>query len=125
MATPAPTPQPRMVSPETRPHLTACLVWLGEGQFIEDYGSSVYADAATAYNDTLPKPGMSIRAWRELAAFLSWMDYGDRLHRVGPDNPYGVNVEFSAHDYHYGLPGQPSREEVCAGEMVSLYESGL
>lgn len=116
-------PTPRMVSPETRPHLIRCLVWLGEGQFIEDYGNSVYADAATAYNDTLPPPGISVRAWRELAAFLAWMDYGDRLHRTGPDNPYGVNVEFSADDYPW--TAEQSGEDACAEEMVALYEGGL
>jgi hypothetical protein len=99
-----------------------CLVWLSRGRFIEDEVSDTHMDMVIAYeNDNnihLPEETRT-----ELYDFLYWMDGGDRLYRIGPDNPYGVNIQFNANDY--SSDGDKSRVVVCAEDMVKYYKEEM
>lgn len=109
------TPQPRDVRPEDAEALRDCLIWLGDGRFIEAGTMDVYDDVVLAF-DASRHVRSAIPTIRALRDFLRWMDAGDRLRTIGPKNPYGVNIEFYSSD-------APSAA-ACAEEMVRAYVDG-
>lgn len=110
------TIDPRTLTDDEARACAGCLVWLAHGRFIEDTSGDIHADVALAYHDSLPPPGIGAPQIGTLGAFLAWMDGGDRLHRIGPDNPYGDNIEF----YHADYAGA----QTAAADMVKAYREG-